>query len=456
MTIQQIHDAQKSFFQTNESKDIDFRIAQLKKMQQLLKSNEAQLYEAIYKDFSKSEFETYATEFSLIYHELKLFIKNIRKWSKRKRVSTGLANFPAKSYVLSEPLGNTLVIGAWNYPYQLSLLPAITSLAAGNTVILKPSEIALNASKAIAQLINKNFPAHYFRVIEGGIPETTALLKYPFDKIFFTGSTSVGKIVYEAAAKHLTPVTLELGGKSPTIVMADTNLEMTAKRIVWAKFLNAGQTCIAPDYILVEQSIENQLIEALKEELDNYPKQGNVDADHYLQIVNTKNYDRLVALLDQEKVCYGGVSDRAKRFISPTLLQDVSFEDEVMQEEIFGPILPILSFTNLDEVIAKIKTRPKPLSFYVYSKNRVTINKLLREISFGGGAVNDSLMHVSNSNLPFGGVGGSGMGNYHGKAGFDTFSHRKSIIDKPFWLEPNVKYPPYSTGKLNLIKWLMG
>lgn len=454
--IQQIHRAQKDFFANNETKDVGFRIAQLEKIKGLIKANEDRLYEAIYADFGKSEFETYATEFSLLYHELNLFIKNIRKWSKKQRVSTGLANFPAKSYTIAEPLGTTLVIGAWNYPYQLSLLPAITSLAAGNTVILKPSEMPARTSAVMAELVNNNFPAHYFQVVEGGVDETTYLLEQKFDKIFFTGSTQVGKIVYQAAAKHLTPVTLELSGKSPTIVMSDADIKMTAKRIVWAKFLNAGQTCIAPDYILVEQSVEGKLIAALKEEMGNYPQQSDQQKEHYLKIINTKNFDRLTEMLDHDKICYGGITNRAERFISPTLMKDVTFEDAVMQEEIFGPILPVLSFTDLDTAIKKIKALPKPLSFYVYSKNRTIIEKLLREVSFGGGAINDSLMHVSNSNLPFGGVGGSGMGSYHGKTGFDAFSHRKSIIDKPFWLEPSVKYPPYTNGKLNLIKWLMG
>ncbi len=455
MNIKEVHSKQHAFFNTNKTKDVNFRIAQLKKIKALLKENEATLYKAIYEDFGKSEFETYASELSLIYHEINIFIKNIKTWSKRKRVKTGLANFPAKSYIIPEPLGVTLVIGAWNYPYQISLIPAITALAAGNTVILKPSELPSRTSNIMAKLINTNFPNQYFCVVEGGVEETTTLLDLKFDKIFFTGSTSVGKIIYKAAAKHLTPVTLELGGKSPTFVLADADIKMTAKRMVWAKFLNAGQTCVAPDYVLVDKTIEAQFMDALKTELDNYPKTSNEQKENYLKIINTSHFDRLSKLINHNNVCFGGIIDREARFISPTVLKNISFEDDIMKDEIFGPILPVIAFTNLDDVVKKVKQRSKPLSCYIYSKNRKIINKLLKEISFGGGAINDSIMHLSNSNLPFGGVGLSGMGTYHGKYGFETFSHKKSILDKPFWLEPNIKYAPYTKNKLKLIKWFL-
>ncbi|AUS06061.1 aldehyde dehydrogenase [Pseudotamlana carrageenivorans] len=456
MDINTLLKQQQAFFNSNSTKDVSFRITQLKKIETLLKSNEALLYQAIYEDFGKSQFETYVTELALVYHELSSFIKNIRKWSKKQSVSTGLVNWPAKSYVIPEPLGNVLVIGAWNYPYQLSLLPAITALAAGNTVILKPSELPKKTSEVMANLINNNFPSDYFCVVEGGVEETTALLKHRFDKIFFTGSTAVGKIIYKAAAENLTPVTLELGGKSPTFVMADTDIKMTAKRMVWAKFLNAGQTCVAPDYVLVEKAIETEFLEALKAEISAHYSSATIE-DNYLQIINAANYKRLIKLLDKDKIYYGGQTNCENRFIEPCILHQVTFDDDVMQDEIFGPILPIITFTNLDEAIKKVKERPKPLSSYIYSKNKKTINKILHEVSFGGGAVNDSLMHLSNnSHLPFGGVGLSGIGAYHGKTGFDTFTHQKSILHKSFWLEPNVKYAPYSHFKLKIIKWLMG
>jgi len=446
---------QRIFFNTNNTKDITFRIEQLKKLKSLLKENEHRLYEAIYDDFGKSEFETYISELSLIYHETDKFIKNIKKWSKRKRVNSGLAHFPSKSYIIPEPLGTVLVIGAWNYPYQLSLVPAVSAIAAGNTVIIKPSELPINTSKIMAELINSSFDENYFHVIEGGIPETTELLNHRFDKIFFTGSIPVGKIIYQAAAKHLTPVTLELGGKSPAFICKDCNLEISAKRLAWAKFLNAGQTCVAPDYLLVDKSIKQKFIGLLKKELENYPKTFDQLPDHYMQLINEANFDRLTQLINPEKVVFGGESDRENRFLGPTILDNITFDDDVMQDEIFGPILPIVEFSDLNEAIKCVKNRPKPLSCYIYSNSTQTINKILNEVSFGGGAVNDSVIQLTNSNLPFGGVGHSGIGSYHGKTGFDVFSHFKSILHKPFWWEPNLKYAPYSKKKLNFLKYLL-
>lgn len=455
MEIKDILSKQKAYFDSNKTKNVPFRIEQLNKFKKIIKENEDLLYKAIYEDFGKSEYETYVTELALLYQEINNSIKNLKNWSKRKKVATGLINFPAKSYVIPEPLGNILVIGAWNYPYQLSLVPSVTAIAAGNTVILKPSELPSKTSEIMAKIINNNFPNEYFYVLEGGVLETTKLLEHKFDKIFFTGSTSVGKIVYEAAAKHLTPVTLELGGKSPTFVLADTNIKKTAQRIVWAKFLNAGQTCVAPDYILVDKTIESQFLKALKKEIVEHYKDNDVNQENYLKIINTQNFERLIELIDSDKIYHGGITNKKDRYISPTILQNISFDDKIMQDEIFGPILPVIAFTNLDEVIKIVKERPKPLSCYIYSKNRRSINQLLNEISFGGGAINESLMHLSNSNLPFGGVGLSGMGSYHGKAGFDTFSHYKSILDKPFWFESSLKYTPYSIKKLAIIKWIL-
>ena len=354
MNMEKLLLQQREFFNTDQTKNVDFRLSQLKKFKDILKENEELLYEAIYKDFKKSEFETYTTELSLLYHEINSFIKNIKKWSSRQKVATGMANFPAKSYIIPEPLGVTLVIGAWNYPYQLSLLPAITSIAAGNTVILKPSELPANTSKVMAKLINENFPENYFHVVEGGVHETKLLLEHRFDKIFFTGSIPVGKIIYQAAAKHLTPVTLELGGKSPTFVLADADLKMTAKRIVWSKFLNAGQTCISPDYVLVDKSIEKALLDALKVEIEAcFDNKSRFD-ENYLQIINTKNFDRLSKLVKSGQVYFGGILNRDERFISPTILHHVTFTDEVMKEEIFGPILPVISFANLEKSIAEV------------------------------------------------------------------------------------------------------
>ncbi|WP_366185769.1 aldehyde dehydrogenase [Flavobacterium ovatum] len=456
MEIKNIYTQQLEFFNSNQTKEVSFRIEQLQKIKSVLKAHEDQMYTAIYEDFGKSKFDTYSAEFSLLYHEINIFIKNIKSWSKRKRVATGMANFPAKSYIIPEPLGVTLVIGAWNYPYQLSLLPAITAIAAGNTVMIKPSELPSRTAAVMAKIINENFPAHFLHVVEGGVETTTELLNHRFDKIFFTGSIPVGRIIYQAAAKLLTPVTLELGGKSPTFVLADADLKMTAKRIVWAKFFNAGQTCVAPDYILVEKKIEAEFLKMLAATITEFYDLKNGLTENYVQIVNDKNFDRLVKLIDCDKLYFGGETDAAKRLIHPTILQNVSFDDPVMEDEIFGPILPVLSFTDVDHAIAAVKQRPKPLSCYIYGKDRTLIDKILNEVSFGGGAVNDSIMHLSNSNMPFGGVGFSGMGSYHGKFGFDTFSHYKSILDKPTWLEPNIKYAPYSDFKLKIIRWMLG
>ena len=456
MTPHKLLSLQKEYFNSNITKNVRFRISQLKKFKNILQENEIELYAAIEADFSKSEFETYATELSLIYHEINTFIRKTKKWGKKRRVNSGIANFPSKSYIMPEPLGVILVIGAWNYPYQLSLLPALTAIAAGNTVILKPSELPAETSRIMARLINDNFDKAFFHVIEGGVDITTTLINLPVDKIFFTGSIPVGKIVYQAAAKNLIPVTLELGGKSPTFVLPDAPLKQAAKRIIWAKFLNAGQTCIAPDYILVHKSIEKEFLAALKLEIEQTFSNENSSAENYVQIINQRNFDRLKKLIDSEKLYFGGQLEVDNRYIAPTIIQNVSFDDVIMQDEIFGPILPVISFTELDDAILQVKTRPKPLSLYLYSKSKTDINKILNSLSFGGGAVNDSVMHIANSKLPFGGVGASGMGAYHGKTGFDTFTHYKSILHKKFWYELPVKYPPYSKTKLKLVKWFMG
>ena len=455
MDISKIVNQQKSFFNSNSTKEVNLRIETLKKLKLILKENEDKLYTAIYDDFKKSKFETYLTELSLIYNELNDAIRNLKKWSKQKRVRTNLANFPAKSYIIPEPLGTILVISAWNYPYQIALIPAISAIAAGNTVVIKPSEIPNNTSKVLAQLINANFNENHLTVIEGDVATTTELLQQKWDKIFFTGSTPVGKIIYKAAAENLTPVTLELGGKSPTFVLADCNIKITAKRIVWAKFLNAGQTCIAPDYLLVEKRVETKLLEALKKEIEDfYPHSENIN-ENYVQIVNERNFNRLAQLIPTDKIYHGGEVNPENRSIAPTLLRNIGFEDHIMQDEIFGPILPIIAFENLEDVIKKVKEKEKPLSLYIYSINKKVIKKILHEISFGGGAINESLVQMSNPNLPFGGVGASGIGNYHSKTGFDTFTHYKSILHKTSWLEPNIKFTPFTELKSKILKFLL-
>ncbi|RFN57891.1 aldehyde dehydrogenase [Marixanthomonas ophiurae] len=451
--MKQFVDQQKAFFNTQTTKNTSFRIKQLDTLQAVLKENETLLNEAIYTDFKKSEFDTYVSELALLYSDIKEAKRNIKKWSRRKRVSTNLLNFPANSYIIPEPLGVCLVIGAWNYPYQLSFAPVVAALAAGNTVILKPSELPSKTSEVMAKLVNGNFDPNVFKVIEGGVSETTELLKQNFDKIFFTGSTKVGKIVYKAAAENLIPVTLEMGGKSPAFVTEDCNLKMTVKRMMWAKFLNAGQTCIAPDYVMVHEKVREEFLELAKAEIEE--EQFQFENHNYVQIINDDNFDRLNSLIKQDQVYYGGNMEKEKRYIQPTILQNVSFEDPVMQEEIFGPILPVIGYDNIDEVITEVRKFPKPLSCYVFTNNKKTKRKILNEVSFGGGAINDAVMHISNPKLPFGGVGQSGIGNYHGKAGFDCFTHYKSILDKPTWLELPIKYYPHTNRKLKWIKRMM-
>lgn len=453
MEIENILQKQRDFYQTQQTHSLAFRKMYLEKLKNLIISNENKLYEAIYKDFGKSKFDTFTTELSFILNDINYYIRNLKKLSKPKKVSTNLVNQLGTSKIYADPLGCVLVIGAWNYPYQLSLSPVIAAMAAGNCSILKPSEIAANTMKAMASLINENFPPEYLYVYEGGIEETTALLQLRFDKIFFTGSTKVGKIVYKAAAEHLTPVTLELGGKSPAIVTKNANLEVAAKRIVWGKFLNAGQTCVAPDYLLVEETIQEQFLEMLRKYIKEFGYEK--DSEQYTRIINQRNFQRLVRLLDQEKIYSGGQSDEAKLYIEPTILHHVDWNDEIMQEEIFGPLLPVISFQNYHAALNAVLALEKPLAAYLFTNNSEEKESFTRKLSFGGGCINDTVMHLSNDHLPFGGVGNSGTGNYHGKYGFETFSHQKAVLDKTTWGEPNIKYPPYSEKKLSWIKKLL-
>ena len=450
-----ILESQRDFFNSNATKNIKFRREQLQRFLSVLKSNEDEMYEAIYSDFRKSAYETYETELAILYAEIKHSIKKVDKWSRPKHVPANIANMPGSSYIMPEPLGNSLVIGAWNYPFLLSMQPVVSAIAAGNTVIMKPSELAMNTSNIMAKMINENFDSYFFHVIEGGVEETTALLKEKFDKIFYTGNPNVGKIIMRAASEHLTPVTLELGGKSPAIITKGANLKMAAIRIVWGKFLNGGQTCVAPDYLLVEKSIREQLVEEIKKRIKKIHGDDPQESEAFVRIINPRHFKRLTALLDEEKIITGGQTDEKDLYIAPTLMGNVTWDDAVMQEEIFGPILPILEYEELDDAIAQIKERPKPLALYLFTNKKSIEKKVFSEVSFGGGAVNDTIMHLANPNLPFGGVGNSGMGNYHGKFGFDTFTHQKAILRKATWFEPWVKYPPFTEGKLSILKKLL-
>ena len=453
MNYADILQQQKTFFNSHATKDLDFRKAQLQKLKKVVKSNEKLLYDAIYQDFGKSEFETFGTEISFIYKDIDCYLKNLKSFAKPKNVLTNIVNQMGSSKIVFEPLGNCLVIGAWNYPYQLTLTPVIAAIAAGNTCMIKPSELPENTMKAMAKLINENFDAKFLYVVEGGVEETTAILKLRFDKIFFTGSPRVGKIVYKAAAEHLTPVTLELGGKSPAFVTEKADLNIAARRIVWGKFINAGQTCVAPDYLYVAENIKEKFLKVLIEEIKKRNYTDNVD--HYCKIINERNFERLEKMIDREKVVFGGETNREKKYISPTVLDHVTWDDAVMQEEIFGPILPILTYKNLETAMQTVVEGEKPLSAYLFSNDAKEQELFTEKLSFGGGCINDTLMHLSNDRLPFGGVGNSGIGNYHGKFGFIAFSHQKAILKKSNYLEPELKYPPYSDAKLNILKKLL-
>ena len=454
MSITSIVNSQRTFFKSHTTLNTEYRKNALRKLRTLLQSNESLLHEAIYKDFGKSVFDNYATELGILHKEINYYISKIDRLSAPQRVRTNLANLPGSSYICQDPFGCTLVIGAWNYPYQLSIGPAIAAIAAGNTCIIKPSELPENTMKVMASLINENFPSEYLHVVTGGVEETTQLLQEKFDKIFFTGSTRVGKIVYEAAAKNLTPVTLELGGKSPVIITKSANLEVAAKRIVWGKFLNGGQTCIAPDYLLVEESIKEKFTALLIDKIKS--SQYKEGVSHFTRIINKRNFNRLVEMIEPSKIIHGGSNNASTLYIEPTVMTDVSWNDKVMQEEIFGPILPIISFKKFRDAIEIVLEKDKPLSAYLFSNDANEKEQFTTKISFGGGCINDVIMHIANEHLPFGGVGNSGIGSYHGKHGFYCFSHQKSILRKPTWGEPNLKYPPYTASKLGWIKRLLG
>lgn len=443
----------KAFFNTQQTKDISFRKDQLKKLSKAIKSYESDILEALYTDLGKNKVEAYATEIGITLKSIKNARKELKNWTKTKNVDTPLYLFPTKSYIKKEPYGTVLIIAPFNYPFQLVFEPLIGAIAAGNTAIIKPSELTPNVARVIKRLINETFDANYIEVIEGEIEETQTLIHLPFDYVFFTGSENVGKIVYQAASENLVPVTLEMGGKSPVIVDETANIKVASERICFGKFTNAGQTCVAPDYILVHESVKDDLITALSKTLREFYGQNIQQSPDYGRIVNLKHYHRLTSLLNsaQMNIVFGGHSDEDERYIEPTLLDHVTSDSAIMQEEIFGPILPILTYQSLDEAIAFIHQRPKPLSLYLFSEDENATQRVINELSFGGGAINDTLMHLANPKLPFGGVGASGMGRYHGKYSFDTFTHEKSYIFKSTRLESGVHLPPYK-GKFKYIK----
>lgn len=429
---------QRDFFQTDKTKDISFRLQQLNRLQDTLLQHERDIYVALKTELNKSAFESLLTEFGMILSDIRYVKRHLRSWARPKRVSTPLTLFGARSFIYSEPYGVVLIISPWNYPFYLTFSPLIGAIAAGNCVILKPSEHTPVASSLLRDIIQKTFSDDYITVVEGDAETSKALLDEKFDYIFFTGSTDVGKQVMTKAAQHLTPVTLELGGKSPCIVDETANISLAAKRITWGKFLNAGQTCIAPDFVLVHKTVKHHLLVELEKAVHALYRTTPLTNENFPRIVNEHHFTRLLRFIDADHVVIGGKSDCKQRLIEPTILTDITWESPIMQEEIFGPILPVLTYTDLEEAIDTLKKQPKPLALYVFSENKRNQRKILSSLSFGGGCINDTIYHIASPHLPFGGVGESGIGNYHGKASFTQFSHSKGILkqtnrfDMPF------------------------
>jgi aldehyde dehydrogenase (NAD+) len=448
--------SQRKYFLAGHTRPISERKKNLRKLHDLLLKNESMLTEAIYKDFKKPALVTVENELSLPYGEINSAIRNLKRWSRSRWQLTNLSNFPARTRTNPVPYGVTLVIGPWNYPFMLSLVPLISALAAGNTVILKPSEVTSYSSAVMAELINSNFPKELIHVVEGGVEETTELLKQKFDKIFFTGSTHVGRIVMRAAAEQLTPVTLELGGKNPVIVMPDCNLKRTAQRIAWGKLHNNGQACVSPDHLYVHESIKDKLIQEIGLQMDRITGSDPKGSPLMPRMVNERNFDRVMALIDPEKVVVGGASERSECYIEPTIMDGVSPGDQVMKEEIFGPLLPVLTYSNLEDLVESLKLQESPLVLYIFTRKRRLAERIMKEVASGGGMINDVVMHFINMNAPFGGVGASGMGSYHGKAGFNDFSHHKTIMVKPMWFELFLKYPPHRKFYLRIYRSVVG
>lgn len=455
MEIKELVQKQRKYFYSGATLSYEARMKALSSLSEALEKYEDELHEALYQDLHKSKSESYMTEISMVKSELCYCMKHLKKWMCREYVKTGLANFPATSFTVAEPYGVTLIMAPWNYPVLLCLDPLIDALAAGNCVVLKPSAYAPAVSSVIAKMIKASFSEKYVAVVEGGRAQNNELLEQRFDYIFFTGSMSVGKIVLEKAARHVTPVTLELGGKSPCIVDKTANIPLAARRIVFGKILNSGQTCVAPDYLVVHQDVKQQLFAAMKKELKRMLGKEPLKCKEYPRMINEKHYQRVMGLLKGEHVIAGGYGDPQKLQIAPTILDGVTLESPVMQEEIFGPILPTLTFRTKEELLEILRHFEKPLACYLFTGDKNMEQWLLKRVPFGGGCINDTIMHLATSEMGFGGVGGSGMGSYHGKVGFETFSHRKSIVKKSDKIDIMLRYHPYRKWKDAVVKLVM-
>lgn len=453
MEFKNIVEKQKEFFKTNTTKSIEFRISMLQKLENVIKENEKQILSALNNDLSKSEAEAYMTEIGIVYGEIHEALKNVKKWSKPKRVRGSLGTFPAKSYVYSEPYGVVLILSPWNYPFNLSLSPLVAAIAAGNCAVIKCSKESKNTSKIIRDIINKTFEEEYIYCVDSEL-DYDEILHQRYGFIFFTGSARVGKIIMRVASENLIPVSLELGGKSPCIIDETADIKLSAKRIVWGKLLNAGQTCVSIDYIVVHKNVKEELIKSLQKEIElRYP--DAINNKSYPKIINHHHYERLLNLIKTESNVIGGKSNDNERKIEPTIFTDVDFDHEIMKDEIFGPLLPIIEYDDIDKVVDIIKEREKPLACYIFSQNKDNAEYIINSISYGGGCVNDVIMQLANNHIPFGGVGNSGMGSYHGKYGFDLLSHKKGIVKNKTILDLPFRYAPFDLKKLNIFKKIM-
>ena len=449
--------AQRVFFETGITKEYDFRQQQLQKLLAVVEKYELEIFEALHTDLKKSPEECWITENGFFLSELKNCIKKLSSWMKPQKVRTNLANLPSKSLIIAEPLGVVLIISPWNYPFQLLFTPLIGAMAAGNCMVLKSSEFAQATSAIMKKMLAEIFNEQYILLIEGdGATVITEMMdNFVFDHVFYTGSTAVGKIIYQNAAKNLVPVTLELGGKSPCVVEAEVDLKVAAKRIAFPKFSNAGQMCVAPDYVLVHASQKDALVTELKKAIETFFKGDAERSYDYGKIINEKQFDRLVSYLRDGKILYGGKTNREKLFIEPTLMDNINLDGGIMNDEIFGPLLPIISFTGMEEALKIIARHKNPLAFYLFTNNKEKEKRWLQAVAFGGGCINNASVHLLNHHLPFGGRGTSGTGKYHGRFSFDTFSHKKAVLKTPTWLDLSIKYPPYA-GRLNFFKKLIG
>jgi len=452
--MKQVLEEMRACFMSGETLDVDGRIRRLQELRQAIGAFEEEILAALETDLGKAAFEGYATELGVVYGELDHTLRHLRAWAKPRRMPTPMVQFPSASRVYAEPLGVVLIMSPWNYPFQLAIAPLIAALAAGNCAVVKPSRYASATAAVVERLLQSCFPPRYVSVFQGGGEVNTRLLEQRFDHIFFTGSVKVGKVVMRAAAEQLTPVTLELGGKSPAIVDGTADIDLAARRIVWGKCINAGQTCVAPDYLLVQREAADKLTAAMIKYIGQFYGENPLENPEYPKIVNAGHFERLSGLLASGKILFGGRTDPAANKIEPTILTEVAPESPIMREEIFGPLLPVIPFADMAQAVEFVRQREKPLALYLFTSDGKTRRRVLQEISFGGGCINDTLVHLANPHMPFGGVGQSGMGAYHGRKGFETFSHYKSVLQKANWLDLPVRYAPYGE-RLGLLKRLM-